>query len=365
MKGDKNHMNYSTDYLRKYLNGELTDKEMQAVEKAALEDPFLSDAIDGLEESAKHSSSFETDVADLQSRITERVREHKRKRGIVFMFPRWQVAASIVIIVAITTLTITLLKNTGTQNPISQVNKKDTQQLTVHAAPGLVQSSADTIKLEKQTESREVTPITKSVAQNKTTMANKPPLSVPIMQADEQDKTIVASKPQTNVARFDKEVVKKEDTLNYVPEIVLNDSSKAIVSTSVSLSGKAKGVAIDTNVSNQLNEVVVTGYATQRKRDVTGSVTTVKINSPQPQGWQALNNYINENKKINDADSVLKGEEIISFEVNKKSKLSSFKVIKSISSSHDAEVIRLLKLGPPLQTANGKKQKYQISIFFN
>jgi hypothetical protein len=51
--------------------------------------------------------------------------------------------------------------------------------------------------------------------------------------------------------------------------------------------------------------------------------------------------------------------------VNKKGKLSSFKVIKSISSSHDAEVIRLLKLGPPLQTANGKKQKYQISIFFN
>jgi hypothetical protein len=364
MKEEKKHISFSTDHLRKYLNGELTDKEMQAVEKAALEDPFLSDAIDGLEESAKHSSSFETDVADLQRRITERVREHKRKRGIVFMFPRWQVAASIVIIVAITTLTITLLKNTSTQNPISQVNKKDTQQLTVHPAPAVVQSSADTIKLEKQTESREITPITKSVAQNKTTITHHPLVVAPITQADEQDKTIVANKPQANVARFDKEVVKKEDTLNYVPEIVLNDSSKAIASASVRLSGQVKGVAIDTNVSNQLNEVVVTGYAAVKRRDVTGS-TTVSKGTLQPQGWQALNNYINENKKINNADSVLKGEEIISFEVNKKGKLSSFKVIKTISSSHDAEVIRLLKSGPPLQPAKGKKQTYQISIFFN
>ena len=82
MKEDKKHINFSTDYLQKYLNGELTDKEMQAVEKAALEDPFLSDAIDGLEEAAGHSSSFEADVADLQKRIStpKRVREESEKR---------------------------------------------------------------------------------------------------------------------------------------------------------------------------------------------------------------------------------------------------------------------------------------------
>lgn len=121
----------------------------------------------------------------------------------------------------------------------------------------------------------------------------------------------------------------------------------------------------DTNTIGQLNEVVVTGYATQKKKDVTGSVTTVIDKTIYPQGWQAMYNYINENKKISNTDSVLKGEEIISFEVNKKGKLSSFKVIKSISSSHDAEVISLLKSGPSLKPANGKKQKCQISIMFN
>lgn len=365
MKDDKKHINYSTEYLRKYLNGELTDKEMQAVEKAALEDPFLSDAIDGLEEADKHSSSFETDVADLQRRISERVREHKKKRGVVFLFPRWQVAASILIIVALTTLTITLLKNTGTQNPISQVNKKDTQQLTVHPAPAVVQSSADTVKLEKKTESREVTSAAKHVDENKSTAANVRRVPAPIHQEFEKDKPSVAIEPQASASVDDKEELKKKDTLQYVQGIVSNDSGKAIASASIRLSGQVKGVNIDTNVSNQLNEVVVTGYATQRKRDVTGSVTNVKVNTLQPQGWQALTNYINEKKKINSVDSLLKGEEIISFEVNKKSKLSSFKVIKSISSSHDEEIIRLLKSGPPLKPANGKKQTCQISIFFN
>jgi hypothetical protein len=118
------------------------------------------------------------------------------------------------------------------------------------------------------------------------------------------------------------------------------------------------------NNPGQLNEVVVTGYGTQKKRDVTGSVTIVQNRDSQPEGWQTLNNYINENKKINSADSVLKGEEIISFEVNKKGKLSSINVVKSISSSHDAEVIRLLKSGPKLYPVDGKKQKCQISIFF-
>jgi hypothetical protein len=88
MKEDKDHIKYSTEYLRKYLNGQLTDKEMQALEKDALEDPFLSDAIDGLTEAGKHSPSFESSVADLQRRLTKRVGKQKRKRGIVFMSPR-------------------------------------------------------------------------------------------------------------------------------------------------------------------------------------------------------------------------------------------------------------------------------------
>jgi len=387
MKEDKDHIKYSTEYLRKYLNGQLTDKEMQALEKDALEDPFLSDAIDGLTEAGKHSPSFESSVADLQRRLTKRVGKQKRKRGIVFMSPRWQVAASILVLAVMTTLTINLLNNNSRQKSISSVNKKDTQPVTAPPAPLVIQNSPDTIKIENKA---------------------KPPEPTPVEQRDEQDKGIVANRHQASDSSVFHVKTKQRDSLHYVQGLVLDDSGKGIESATVRLSGQAQATATDSNgyfklylknykkdqeieinslgfksvnavvptdsplhkfqmknAPGQLNEVVVTGYATQRKKDATGSVTVVTSENSQPEGWQALINYINENKKINSADSVLKGEEIISFVVNNKGKLSSVKVIKSISSSHDAEIIRLLKSGPKLQTTEGKKQKCQISIFFN
>ncbi len=335
---------------------------MQALEKAALEDPFLSDAIDGLQE-AGNLSSFESDVADLHNRLNKRVQ--KKNRGVVFMFPRWQVAASILIIVSITTLTITLIKNSGTQKTISIVNKKDTQQIIVRPAPAAVQTNTDTIVIEGKSEPSQSPPVAKNVEQNKPISADRSRKITPATFDEEQDKKSMATIPQANTSPADKEEMKKDDTSTGAQGFVINDSGKAIASAPVRLSARDKVARTDTNTIGQLNEVVVTGYATQKKKDVTGSVTTVIDKTIYPQGWQAMYNYINENKKISNTDSVLKGEEIISFEVNKKGKLSSFKVIKSISSSHDAEVISLLKSGPSLKPANGKKQKCQISIMFN
>ena len=54
MKPEKNNTHYSAEYIRKYLDGELPDPEMQALEKAALEDPFLADAIEGLDGGRHH-----------------------------------------------------------------------------------------------------------------------------------------------------------------------------------------------------------------------------------------------------------------------------------------------------------------------
>src|SRR5664279_1202200 len=195
MKEEKKHMHYYTEYLRKYLNGELSAQEMQALEKDALEDPFLSDAIEGLEESGKHAVSFEASVSDLQKRLTERVRTQKKKRGIVFMFPRWQVAASIIFLAAMTTLTITLIKNNSAQKPISLVNKKDTEQAAVHPAPANVQNKADSTTIQKKAE---------------------PPVAVPVVQAHEKDKGKVANRHQAAASTADFKKTEQLDSLHYI-----------------------------------------------------------------------------------------------------------------------------------------------------
>ena len=321
MKNDKYHNNYSAEYLQKYLNGELSDKEMQALEKNALDDPFLADTIEGLEEARNHPVSFESGVADLQKRLSERVLEMNRKKRIPFKFTRWRVAASILIIAGLTTLTITLLKYNATPKTIAFVIKKDTQLISVHTAPSLVQ--------------------TDTIVNNIKTNA-EPQIPATIAQVQDQDKNIrPRQKPAMAIVSHEKE--EGHETPEYSKGSVTDDSGK---------------------VATSADEVAATGYGATRKKDAAGSVTVVKNKIAQPEGWQVLNDYINKNKKINSADSVLTGEEVISFVLNKKGKLTSFKVIKSISSSHDAEVIRLLKSGPALKPTDGKKQKYQISIFF-
>src|SRR5687767_7487477 len=59
-----------TDYghdIEKYLNGELTPAERHALEKKALNDPFLADALEGAEQIK--SADFAKDVAQLNERI--------------------------------------------------------------------------------------------------------------------------------------------------------------------------------------------------------------------------------------------------------------------------------------------------------
>ena len=55
MSGDrKNIPTYSATDIQKYLKGELSAREMHELEKAALEDPFLADALEGIGQYQAH-----------------------------------------------------------------------------------------------------------------------------------------------------------------------------------------------------------------------------------------------------------------------------------------------------------------------
>ena len=44
------HINYTFEDIQRYLQGKMSAAEMHEIEKAALQDPFLSDAIEGYRE---------------------------------------------------------------------------------------------------------------------------------------------------------------------------------------------------------------------------------------------------------------------------------------------------------------------------
>ncbi|HEV3249369.1 MAG TPA: hypothetical protein VGZ71_00345, partial [Puia sp.] len=81
-------------------------------------------------------------------------------------------------------------------------------------------------------------------------------------------------------------------------------------------------------------------------------------------GWAEYQHYLDRNKKITSSDSLIRGIEIISFGLSRKKTPDSFKVEKSLSPSHDAELIRLIKEGPPWKLLKGKKARARVAVSF-
>ena len=69
MSEANNIKNYSAEDIRRYWNNEMSAQEMHALEIAAMEDPFLADALEGYSKLQKDPSN---DLALLKTRIAER-----------------------------------------------------------------------------------------------------------------------------------------------------------------------------------------------------------------------------------------------------------------------------------------------------
>jgi hypothetical protein len=106
MNSAGNHnTHWSEKDIRKYLDGKLSAREMHELEKAALDDPFLADALEGL----ATAPSPEADMDQLRSRLDARLEQKDQARVVAWWrTPAFRVAAAAVLIVGIGVATFTL-----------------------------------------------------------------------------------------------------------------------------------------------------------------------------------------------------------------------------------------------------------------
>lgn len=93
------------DDIKKYLSGELTPAEMHALEKKALDDPFLEDALEGA--SQLGSNAFESELRNLGASLNKRVSGKSPKVVSLWVWTA-RIAAG-VILVALSTFVIVKL----------------------------------------------------------------------------------------------------------------------------------------------------------------------------------------------------------------------------------------------------------------
>ena len=101
MNANHDHItHYSAADIQRYVQGKLSAKEMHAMEKAALDDPFLADAIEGMQQALHdHDESVVTgQLQELQQQIQTRIAGTGKKARVI-TFHWWQAAAAAVVLI--------------------------------------------------------------------------------------------------------------------------------------------------------------------------------------------------------------------------------------------------------------------------
>jgi len=421
MQEEENNNKYSADYIRKYLDGQLSDQAMQALEKAALEDPFLADAIEGFEESRNHAVSFESGIADLRTKLKERISQRKRKTGIIFQLLKWQVAASLLVVIGLAIFTVTYInkkpvisQTTPRPDSSTAINKLSPENIarddSIKPDEHSI-ASAKPLKSGKTSFNKKEKPLNQKADESSSGQnTGKASATVPsgiaadTLQETEKFETLAKKDVTAPLAASSKNDIRKEgysqDNIkpigipsgNYIQGVVIDDKGVPIPFAEVNLKGTNRHVFTDTagffklymkdprlaalvsvqpagyeSVSAELKpDSNITNTIQMRPSPVVlNRAILLKYNKPPSVvGWDAFYNYIDSSKKINTADSLLKGEEVISFLLYPDGKRSSFRIEKSVSKAHDAEILHLIQTAPALKSQEKKKQRYHLLIRF-
>lgn len=109
-----------------------------------------------------------------------------------------------------------------------------------------------------------------------------------------------------------------------------------------------------------LNEVVVVGYGTKKRREVTGSVSTVaEIAPPKPTlRRRAYKKYLQQNRRYpaEAQEAQVEGVVVVEFFVAPDSTLNDFQILKSLGYGLDEEAIRLIEEGPAWEPASSGEE---------
>lgn len=139
MSKEKNIRNYTAADIEKYWNGKLNAAEMHAIEKAAMDDQFLADALEGY----KNTNNAAADVKALHNRLEKRVIAAtpvialKEKN-----FPWLKVAAAVVLISGLGVLVQQLVSKD--KNETSIVNVENAEKDKADIATNNEQQKSDT-----------------------------------------------------------------------------------------------------------------------------------------------------------------------------------------------------------------------------
>jgi TonB family protein len=227
-----------TNDIKRYLSGGMTAAESHALEKRALSDPFLADALEGA--LSMNADDYATDVTNLQKQISGSVNASSLKTPINVWQWSLRVAAAITILVLSTFVVWKYI--TVQQKP---------EQLALEEKPNEIETPAqvitiDTVKTEAalstqksaQTNDRKVTRTTTPVATTQPNMGAMPALADAASVAPEERK--IAEATGAEVTQYESKAAKIALTEEVAAPAMVADDEKSKVTAPKVIESESK-----------------------------------------------------------------------------------------------------------------------------
>ena len=351
---------YTAKDIERYHSGQLSAAEMHALEKAALDDPFLADALEGY----VHTSKPAADLSALQQKLQLRIEEDKKRKPLFNIGKNWMKIAALFFLFAGGGWLVFQTLSKNNKNDIATIetlNRKmtpvDTNSLAdstnILTAPG----NSEAAKMQEQASGN--LPAANDVTDNR-------------QKASKKKKEAADLSTQGNAARG-QEVTSMQELVVAAPESKENLPPDSVATTLARVSRQAPVMA---KTHDTIRNVDVVLKPTEVARD---EMVVMKNKAASPEarkrmqlqvdtlepaeGWTNFDDYIANNLRTPEEikSRPVKGEVELSFDVNKEGQPVNIAVVKSLCEKCDEEAIRLLKEGPKWKN-NNKKGKVKIKF---
>jgi len=373
---------FTASDIERYHSGKMSPEERHALEKAALDDPFLADALEGYAFTPAPSD----DLAKIQSRLDEKF--NQKKVVPLFQKYKWLSVAAIVLITAgAGWLTYTIsnkesnsiataekFEKPKAENNSVKASNDTTFDTTLSKQPQKpIQTSADKVPQLKNVPIEKKTKKQPDIRRDKKAIALKNEQSYSKSTSPSVNKNEMASTRNeivhNNVQREFTDNAIPSGRMNEVVTIRKQDALKDSAGNSASI--RIRGVAANDTIKNlniilhplpmDSSQTVVIAKGVQKKS--TNKYPKVIIDTLEPAGgYVNFDDYVANNLKMPEElkDKPTSGEVQLSFGVDQNGQPTDITVVKSLCQKCDEEAIRLLKEGPKWKKKKNKKGKITI-----
>ncbi|HEY0174748.1 MAG TPA: energy transducer TonB [Pedobacter sp.] len=289
---------------------------MHQIEKQALEDPFVAQALAGLSESPKRASAS---VSLLQKQLYDRIAQQQvSKKESVFTWQRLSVAAAAAVMFISVSIFFFMRDQETRRQQVKAYNGPKRVDVNLAPSPSAIDSA-------KEVAYAANTPV-------KTAGSNTVGMIGPERQKQIERQPVTSAFVQT-------EDLKKTAA---VPAGVQKAITTVIADTTRAADNQAPAAKVAA---------------------VSARVTTVLPAVSVPVGgWASLDNYLTDNNKLSKDKSGKFVE--LSFLIDKDGRPSDIKVIKGAAPEFDAEAIRLIKEGPKWEQPKSADSRVSYTIAF-